>query len=523
MVSAMGEIDVRNFERKLRLRNLTIEDFDQLVEMQLLCFPGMKPWKKEQIESQLQHFPEGQICLEYEGKIVASAASVMLTYGEYDAWHDWAAVSDSAMIRNHDPEGDTLYGIEIMVHPEYRGMRLARRLYNERKELARRMNATRIIIGGRIPGYGAHADKLSAREYVEQVIERRLQDPVLTAQLANGFVLQRLIPNYFPSDDASRGYATFLEWTNLDYVPDKRRRLHAVARVRIGVVQYQMRPIKDFDEFARQVEFFVDAVGDQKADFILFPALFTNQLMSLYPPRGSASEVARSVAELTPKVLELLNRLALKYNANIIGGANFTAEDDRLYSVSYFFRRDGTIGRQYKLHITPAERRWWGLQPGDELEVFDTDLGKIAILIGYDVEFPELARLAVSRGAQILFVPFSSSDRTGYLRVRYCAQARAVENQVYVAIAGAVGNLPFVDNADVHYSQAAIFTPVDVSFSRDGIAGECTENVESILVQDVDLELLRRQRLGGTVTNWNDRRRDLYLTRFVTPGGPLEV
>src|SRR5690606_35878388 len=126
-----------------------------------------------------------------------------------------------------------------MVDPEFRGLKLSRRLYDSRKEICRERNLARIIIAGRIPGYGKHADELSAREYVEHVTNKALFDPVLTAQIANGFVLKGLIPNYFPSDTASRGYAAFLEWSNLDYVAGAKRRFHAVESVRLSVVQYQ--------------------------------------------------------------------------------------------------------------------------------------------------------------------------------------------------------------------------------------------------------------------------------------------
>ena len=71
----------------------------------------------------------------------------------YAEWHDWREIADGGFIRNHNTEGNTLYGIEIMVDPEYRGMRLARRLYDARKKLAREKNLMRIVLGGRIPGF----------------------------------------------------------------------------------------------------------------------------------------------------------------------------------------------------------------------------------------------------------------------------------------------------------------------------------------------------------------------------------
>ncbi len=519
----MVDTAVEGFERRITVRSLTPADYEAVTGLQRLCFPGMKPWTKEQFESQLGLFAEGQIGIECDGRLVASSSSLIVDFDEYSEWHNWREISDQGYIRNHNPKGNTLYGIEIMVHPEFRGLRLARRLYDARKELARRYNLRSCIIGGRIPGYHRHADAMSAREYVEKVIEKKLVDPVLTAQISNGFALRRLIPDYMPTDQESRGFATFLEWTNLEYTPDSPRRYRAVTPVRICLVQYHMRRIAAFDEFARQCEFFTDTASDYRSDFVLFPELFTTQLLSLVEP-DRPGVAARRLSAYTPQYLELFGRLAIKYNVNIVAGSQFVVENDKLYNASFLFQRNGSIGRQIKLQTTPNERRWWGVSTGDRLEIFDTDRGKVAILICYDIEFPELARIATARGANILFVPFNTDERYGYLRVRHCAQARAIENQVYVAIAGCVGNLPFVENADIHYAQSGIFTPSDFPFARDAVAAETTPNIETLVIHDVDVEMLRRHRQSGTVQTWRDRRTDLYQVRYVDPkSGPIDI
>ncbi|PQO26881.1 bifunctional GNAT family N-acetyltransferase/carbon-nitrogen hydrolase family protein [Blastopirellula marina] len=506
----METLDLKDFEWKTVIRRLTMDDFDALVEMQLRCFPDMKPWSREHIQSQIDTFPNGQICVEIDGKLAASASSLIVEYDPNMAWHNWSAISDNGFIRNHNPKGDTLYGIEIMVDPEFRGMRLSRRLYDARKELCRNLNLSRIIIGGRIPGYHLHSDEMSAREYIDKVIERALFDPVLTAQLSNGFALQGLIPNYLPADKASCGYATFLEWLNLDYRANAKRRYHHVVEpIRLAVVQYEMRAVKDFSEFATQCEFFIDVASDYKSDFVVFPELFTTQLLSCVPA-SRPGQAARQLAEFTPQYLDLFTEMAVKHNVNIIGGSQFVIEDETLYNISYLFRRDGTLGKQYKIHITPSERKWWGVSPGDKVEVFDTDCGKISILVCYDIEFPELVRIAAQKDAGIVFVPFNTDTRQGYLRIRHCALARCVENHVYVAVSGCTGNLPFVENSDLHYAQSAIFTPADAEFARDAIAAECNPNIETMIIHDVDVEQLRRHRESGNVQNWNDRRRDLY-------------
>jgi len=516
-------INLEDFETHVVVRQLTPEDFDDLITLQRACFPGMLVWEREQIESQIQRFPEGQLCVEYEGELVASSSSLIVDSDRYSEWHNWKEIADGGLIRNHTPDGDTLYGIEMMVHPEYRGYRLSRRMYDARKRLAKAKNLARIMIGGRIPGYHAHADDMTAGEYVEAVMRKSIYDPVLTAQVSNGFDLKGLIPNYLPGDKASLGYATFLEWVNLDHVPPLPRRFRAVALTRLAVVQYQLRAIDSFEAFAQQCRFFADTAGDYHSDFLLFPELFTTQLLSADGSEIRPGLAARKLAEYTPRYIDLFRDLAIQYNVNIIGGTQFAVEDDHLYNVAYLFRRDGTLGRQRKLHITPAERRWWGVEAGHGLEVFQTDRGRVAILICYDIEFPELARVAAGKGADILFCPFNTDERAGYLRVRTCAQARAIENEVYVAISGCTGNLPFVEAADIHYAQSGIFTPSDIAFARDGIAAECTANVETMIIHDVDLEMLHRTRYSGTVTNWKDRRTDLYRIHFRDEDGEREI
>ena len=511
------KLDLKEFETKVHLRPLVAGDYEGVRTLQLRCFPNMKPWQPAQFESQLREFPQGQFGIEVDGKLVASATSLIVDYSDYADWHDWNKISDGGYIRNHDPDGDTLYGIEIQVDPEYRGMRLARRLYDRRKELCRSMNLARMMIGGRIPGYQAVSEQMSAQEYVVQVMDKRRVDPVLTTQIANGFVLKQLIPDYLRSDEDSAGYATCLEWPNLDYLPSRvHRARHAVAPVRVALVQYEMRTISAFEEFERQCAFFVDTAADSRVDFVLFPELFTLQLLSLVTAERPGT-AARRLADFTPQYLELFAHLSVKYNVNIVAGSQFTLENERLYNISYLFRRDGSIGKQYKIHVTPNEQRWWGVTGGSRVEVMDTDCGKIAILVCYDIEFPEICRVAAARGARVLFVPYNTQDRFGHLRVRACAQARCIENHVYVVTAGCVGNLPFVENADIHYAQSGIFTPSDIGFARDGIASEASANIETVLVHELDTEQLRRHRRMGTVQNWNDRRRDLYRVVWKDP------
>ena len=507
---------------RLVVRQLRKGDLKIVQEIQRKSFPMIEPWTKEQFESQIAIFPEGQIGVEIDGSLVATSSSLIVDEEDFGAYHTFDDVSDKGFIRNHDPEGDTLYGIDIAVDPKHRGVHLTRRIYEARKELARQRNLRAILIAGRIPGYAKQQDKMPAEEYVRRVVRKDLKDrdPVLTAQLAQGFAVRNVLKGYLPSDTESAGYAVFMEWLNPEHHPANAPA--AVRNVRVASVQYQMRPIASFDEFAQQCEFFIDTASEYRADFLLFPEMVTNQLQVLVQmPESSAT--ARRLDEFTPRYVELFTKMAMKYDVNIIGGSHLTVEENKLYNIASLFRRDGSVEKQYKLHTSPSEMKWWGVSAGDEVRVFDTDRGKIAIMIGDDVAFPELARIAAGKGANLLFIPFNTDIRSGYMRIRSCAQARCIENGMYAVLSGPVGNLPFVQGADIHYGEACILTPCDVPFARDGVAEEATPNVETMVLNELDIEVLRRNRLTGSVRTWLDRRQDLYAVRFTEGGKKSEV
>jgi predicted amidohydrolase/ribosomal protein S18 acetylase RimI-like enzyme len=497
---------------KLVLRHLTLDDFEDLKAIMDRVYADMGgSWTREQIASQLSLFPEGQICIENKGRVIAVALSLIVKYADWGDKHTYADITANGYITTHNPGGDTLYGIDLFVDPDFRDLRLGRRLYDARKEMCENLNLRAIVAGGRIPGYKHYAGKMSPRQYIELIKSKELHDPVLSFQLANDFHVRRVITDYEPLDRETKGYATLLEWINIYYEDKPIAATVGQAKevVRIGAVQWQMRPVDSFADLMRQIEFFVDAVAGYKADFMLLPEFFGAPLMALAKTSDPAIAV-RHLAEYGPRMREELQRLAVSYNVNIIAGSMPEYRDLELRNVSYLMRRDGTWDAQYKLHITPDEKAYWGVKGGDSLRVFNTDIGRIGILICYDVEFPELPRLLAEQGMSILFVPYWTDTKNAYLRLRHCAQARAIENECYVAITGSVGNLPNVENMDIQYSQAAILTPSDFSFPHDGVAAEATPNTETVLIADLDLSLLKELHLHGSVRNLIDRRLDLY-------------
>ena len=503
-------------DHKLNLRNLVASDYSDLKKMMDLLYPDMGgAWPESKFLKQLAAFPNGQICIEDNGTVVAAAFSLIVEYEKFGDQHTYDQITGNATLTTHDENGDVLYGMEVVVLPEYQGKRLGRRLYDARKELCQSLNLKSIVAGGRIPNYQKYSDEMTPQQYIALVKKKEIYDPILTFQLSNDFEVKRVLKNYLPEDKESKGYATLLEWTNLYYEKKAPPLFGAVkSSARIGCVQWQMRTLKSVEELMHQVEFFIDALSDYQCDVALLPEFFNAPLMGLETHITSLDAI-KALAQFTDEIVEEISQLAVNYNISIVAGSMPVIENEQLLNVSYLCRRDGTLESQYKIHPTPHEKRAWIMQGGDKVNVFDTDFGKIGILICYDIEFPELARIQSEQGLQLLFVPFWTDTKNAYLRVRCCAQARAIENECYVIISGSVGNLPKVDSADIQYAQSAVFSPSDFSFPHDAIIAETTPNTEMTLIVDLDLSKLETLKNEGSVRNYMDRRRDLYQIQWL--------
>jgi len=500
---------------KLEVREAAPGDVDGIVALVDRAYERISGYSAGMVRGQINNFPEGQFVALYEGRIAGYCASMRLDGRLALAPHSWEEITNDGFASRHDPTGDWLYGFEMCVDPEQRGVRIGQRLYDVRKTLAERLELKGVVIGGRLPNYARHRRRVEGPEdYVERVMRGKIRDPVVGFQLRNGFEPIGILEDYLPEDRRSCGYAVHLVWRNPYVDPDEPARFRVprgVESVRIATCQLQMRAVKDFAEFVAAIEYFVDVAADYRSDFIVFPELFTLQLLAFEKAHLTPAEAIDRLTAHTPAITAELSRMALRYNVNIVGGSHPTRTDDGdVQNVAYVCLRDGSIHSQEKVHPTPNERYWWKIKGGDRIDAIRTDCGPIGVLVCYDCEFPELARRLADEGARILFVPFCTDNRQGYLRVRYCAQARAIENQCFVVLSGNVGNLPNVENMDIQYAQSCILTPCDFPFARDGIAAEASENVETLTISDVNLADLTWARAEGTVQNLNDRRFDLY-------------
>nr|HPR32632.1 GNAT family N-acetyltransferase [Prolixibacteraceae bacterium] len=349
----------------IELSRLSMDDYQELKKSMIEAYSNWQGafWKEEHIRKLISIFPEGQIAVLADGNLVGCALSVIVNYSHFGDSHNYAQITGNYTFNTHNPKGDVLYGIEIFIKPGYRGLRLGRRLYDARKELCESLNLKAIVFGGRIPNYHKYAEHLSPKEYLQKVKYREIHDPTLSFQLSNDFHVKKILKNYLPGDSESKDYAVLLQWDNIYYEKSSEKISSYKSVVRLGLIQWQMRPYKTVDEMFEQIEFFVDAVSGYKSDFALFPEFFNAPLMAAYN-HLSESMAIRELAQFTENIRDRFLSLAISYNVNIITGSMPVVREGKLYNIGYLCRRNGTFETYEKLHVTPDEEKVWGLMGG---------------------------------------------------------------------------------------------------------------------------------------------------------------
>ncbi|MFC0215567.1 GNAT family N-acetyltransferase [Paenibacillus chartarius] len=201
------------------IRRYTESDFEALIDVQREAFPPPFPselwWNREQLSHHVRLFPEGALCVELDGsgEIVGSMTGLIVGFDPAHPQHTWEEVTDSGYIRNHRPDGDTLYVVDICVKPAYRKLGLGKWLMFSMYEVVVQLGLRRLLGGGRLPGYGKVAGEMTAVQYVEKVLAGELRDPVMTFLLRCGRLPVAVVPGYL-EDEESRGYAALMEWRN---------------------------------------------------------------------------------------------------------------------------------------------------------------------------------------------------------------------------------------------------------------------------------------------------------------------
>lgn len=284
----------------------------------------------------------------------------------------------------------------------------------------------------------------------------------------------------------------------------------------IAAVQYGIGPLRSENEFWNRVRRHVSKAQAENARLIVFPEYLTGQLLSLASPMSN-EEACEYLHRFTDEYKTRFSKMSRETGMIILAGTHINrekapaaADSKRYYNESFLFFPGGRIESYKKVHLTPEEQRAWPLIPGDRFDVYDTDIGRVSIQICYDIEFPEASRIVADMGAEIIVCPSYTDAAAGYWRVRNCSQARAIENQLFVALSGLVGSMPDVEQVDTGYCQAGIFAPCDRPFPDNGILAVGSMNRNGIVCAAADLDLLAQNRTQGGVAPFFDRRPELY-------------
>lgn len=278
--------------------------------------------------------------------------------------------------------------------------------------------------------------------------------------------------------------------------------------VSIAAVNFAVRPVNDFEEFANHVKELLK--GTYGADLVLFPELFTVELFSALPDwRNLPISELVQIDKFTDDYISLFKDLARERGQYIVGGSHLMAKGPGYLNVAHLFAPDGEVVTHDKTHIFPAEGNWQTSE-GEAMEAFDLPFARVGFNVCYEAEIPECASTLAEQGAEIILCPSYTFTEYGYWRVRHSAQARAIENQVYYVhcCTGGAPGAPLPNG----WAQSSILSPCDTLFSPKGIVAEATPNQESIVRGVVDLDLLQENRASGAAPTYRDRRRraDLY-------------
>ena len=506
----------------LRVRRWRESDLEAIVACQRAAWPEYSDEEQygvRRFQLAYKAFREGQVLAEIDGEVVGYATSVILQLAAPLSQYSFDELTGSGTFSTHTPAGDTLYGADIAVHPDHRGKRIASKLYDARKRLLRKHNLRRMVAFGRLPGYHAVETRMKAETYVAAVVEGKRKDPALTAHLRNGYRVLS-IRNDLMDDPASGGWATLLEYENPIFDVRKRRsrprksKRRTWPRARVCMVQWRIQDGVDAQKFSETASYFATVANEYGCHVAVFPEFVCAPLLGGQSGVEPGGEM-RELAKFHDEYVEIFKNLAMERQLYIVAGSHPVVRDGKLFNVAHLMTPSGNVYTQDKLHLTPYEREVWKFTEGEELRIFDGPFGKFLIQVCFDIEFPEPTRICAELGIDTVFVPFSTDDEAAYLRVRLSAQARCIENHIYVGLSGSCGNLSHASYL-LNYSQSAVVTPSDFGFPPRAVAAEAPPHEQTVAIADLDYALLDHARQSGSVRPSEEIRHDIYELRSKT-------
>ncbi|OZB15512.1 MAG: amidohydrolase [Rhodobacterales bacterium 34-62-10] len=277
--------------------------------------------------------------------------------------------------------------------------------------------------------------------------------------------------------------------------------------MKIATAAYPLDWFKDWTDYEAKLTAWVAEAAQEGADLLVFPEYGAMELASLDGPRvaGDLKGSIRAVAGRVGASYNLHAALAARLGVHILSASAPVVVGDAVVNRAALFGPAGLIGVQDKQIMTRFEREDWGISGATggagPLRVFDTDLGRIGILICYDSEFPLLARNLAERGVEILLVPSCTEALEGYWRVRIGAMARALEGQCVTVMSSLVGKEPRLYAVEENTGAGGVFGPPDRGFPPTGVIAEGRLDRPGWTYADVDLGAVRDVRADGHVLN----------------------
>ena len=279
-----------------------------------------------------------------------------------------------------------------------------------------------------------------------------------------------------------------------------------MASLRVSATQFDIRKIETPDDFWARVEALIKQAGAEDSQLILFPEYFALPwLLSLH--NQNFEKALDGFDDVKTQYHSRFQELAKQYQLIIVAGSVPVFMRVRRVNRCFTYLPDGRKFEQDKQNMTRFENEKWNVSAGHpNIRFWEWKGAGLGVAICYDIEFPAYTKELTKKDADLILVPSCTGDIHGYWRVRHCSQARAVESQTYVVMSSLVGGNPALPDLDTLYGRAGLFTPCDVDFPEEGVLGLGAINEEGVITKSLDIKLLHKVRVEGTVLN----RRDIF-------------
>ncbi|WP_439552723.1 carbon-nitrogen hydrolase family protein [Falsiroseomonas sp.] len=275
--------------------------------------------------------------------------------------------------------------------------------------------------------------------------------------------------------------------------------------LRLGLLGWEVGHPATVADFAARLDARLDQARGQ-ADLVLLPEYACVELGAGLAGNTAPDEATelRAMVAHADAILAAMRQAAIRSGFWLAPGTLPVREGDRVVNVAPLIAPDGRMAFQQKRMMTRFEDERWGVAQGATPQVFDTPWGRIGISVCYDVEFPKHVRAQVEQGAWLILAPSCTDSLHGFARIRIGAQARALENQCFVAVAPTMGLAPWSAALDENHGQCAVYGPPDRGFPADGVVAAGAPDQPGWMFATLDPALIDHVRAHGAVRNHRD-------------------